>query len=435
MTPANQSQSATSHEAHPRHQSTPAGRASNTTQRRFENVRKSLATLRNTTRHVNSLPLHIIPCTSQFPPPTPSDLIRIRGRASRLAPPDIHIATVPNCGPRHLPPGPPEPDQTGPPPSALKSSGAYPCPRRKVPYLTEYVKSLDHGQPWFWIFIDSLQSRVDNVAPSLSSISQLHLSAPSLSSISQLQLQPKPQPKLKLNFISIRAQTSAQARKRKYAEPKLTLPSSPSGVFFALLLVAGYAGLTTLQLGQYVNDKVLHFTTFFLLTIVFYWILDTNRRRTLNLTLTVCTFILGVGSEFLQGFLPNGREFDFYDIVANVVGSLAGIGLCSWYHKRMLERKRRTKTYQAVPGEDEEDVELGEGHETGVVEASGARDGGAGVGAGASSGGRSLEEEVDNWDENQVDDWEEEDGDGDIGGVKSKDMDTGDIGDSKKRAD
>ncbi|KAF4775152.1 VanZ like family protein [Colletotrichum scovillei] len=208
-----------------------------------------------------------------------------------------------------------------------------------------------------------------------------------------------------------------------------------AGVFFALLLVAGYAGLTTLQLGQYVNDKVLHFTTFFLLTIVFYWILDTNRRRTLNLTLTVCTFILGVGSEFLQGFLPNGREFDFYDIVANVVGSLAGIGLCSWYHKRMLERKRRTKTYQAVPGEDEEDVELGEGHETGVVEASGARDGGAGVGVGASSGGRSLEEEVDNWDENQVDDWEEEDGDGDIGGVKSKDMDTGDIGDSKKRAD
>ncbi|KAK1541506.1 VanZ like family protein [Colletotrichum paranaense] len=287
-------------------------------------------------------------------------------------------------------------------------------------------------------YVCPLQVRQES-RPRSTMVLDLHrfLAEPSgqFSSISQLQLLPKPQPKLKLNFISFRAQTSAQARKCKYAEPKLTLPSSSSGVFFALLLVAGYAGLTTLQLGQYVNDKVLHFTTFFLLTIVFYWILDTNRRRTLNLTLTVCTFILGVGSEFLQGFLPNGREFDFYDIVANVVGSLAGIGLCSWYHKRMLERKRRTKTYQAVPGEDEEDVELGEGHETGVVEASGARDGGAGVGAGASSGGRSLEEEVDNWDENQVDDWEEEDGDGDIGGVKSKDMDTGDIGDSKKRAD
>ncbi|WQF78465.1 hypothetical protein CDEST_03479 [Colletotrichum destructivum] len=204
-----------------------------------------------------------------------------------------------------------------------------------------------------------------------------------------------------------------------------------AGVFFVILLIAGYAGLTSLQLGQYVNDKVLHFGTFFVLTTVFYWILDTNRRRTLNLTLTVCTFVLGVGSEFLQGFLPNGREFDFYDIVANIVGSLAGLGLCSWYHKRMLERKRRTKTYQAVPGEDDEDVELGEGHETGVIESSGARDGGSGVG----DGGRTLEEVVDNWDENQVDDWDEDDGDGDIGGVKGKDVETGDIGDSKKRAD
>ncbi|CAI0649402.1 unnamed protein product [Colletotrichum noveboracense] len=204
-----------------------------------------------------------------------------------------------------------------------------------------------------------------------------------------------------------------------------------AGVFFALLLVAGYAGLTSLQLGQYVNDKVLHFATFFLLTLVFYWILDTNRRRTLNLTLTVCTFVLGVGSEFLQGFLPNGREFDFYDIVANVVGSLASIGLCSWYHKRMLERKRRTKTYAPVPGEDDEDVELGEGHETGVIESSGARDGGD-VG---SSSGRTLEQEVDNWDENQVDDWDEDDADGDIGGVKGKDIDSGDIGESKKRAE
>ncbi|KAI8297244.1 hypothetical protein K4K59_003582 [Colletotrichum sp. SAR11_240] len=204
-----------------------------------------------------------------------------------------------------------------------------------------------------------------------------------------------------------------------------------AGVFFALLLVAGYAGLTSLQLGQYVNDKVLHFATFFLLTLVFYWILDTNRRRTLNLTLTVCTFVLGVGSEFLQGFLPNGREFDFYDIVANVVGSLASIGLCSWYHKRMLERKRRTKTYAPVPGEDDEDVELGEGHETGVIESSGARDGGD-VGG---SSGRTLEQEVDNWDENQVDDWDEDDADGDIGGVKGKDLDSGDIGESKKRAE
>ncbi|KAM0667924.1 hypothetical protein ACQRIT_002791 [Beauveria bassiana] len=165
-----------------------------------------------------------------------------------------------------------------------------------------------------------------------------------------------------------------------------------AGGFLLLLLLAAYAGLTKLQLGHLVNDKVLHFSTFFLLTVVFYWVVDTNRRRTINMTFIICTLILGVGSEFLQSFLPNDREFDIYDIVANLVGSLLGLGLCSWYHRRMLERRRQKKTYNAVPGEDEEDLELGEGHETGVV----------------ASAPQTLEEEVDNWDENAQDDWEED---------------------------
>ncbi|PCD41807.1 hypothetical protein AU210_004351 [Fusarium oxysporum f. sp. radicis-cucumerinum] len=138
-----------------------------------------------------------------------------------------------------------------------------------------------------------------------------------------------------------------------------------AGVFLLLLLIAAYAGLTSIQLGQYVNDKVLHFTTFFALTVVFYWVVDTNRRRVMNMTLVVCTIVLGIGSEFVQSFLDNGREFDLYDIIANVIGSLLGVGLCSWYHKRMLERKRRRR-YSAVPGEEQGDVELGEGHESGT---------------------------------------------------------------------
>ena len=151
------------------------------------------------------------------------------------------------------------------------------------------------------------------------------------------------------------------------------------------------------------NDKVLHLVTFFFLTLVFYFILDTSRRRVLNLTLVVCTVVLGVGSEVVQGFLPNGRTFDPYDILANVVGSLSATGLASWYHKRMLDRRRKTKF--SVLGQEgaEEDVELGEGsglatgdgeQETGIVRAS----------------QPSLEEEVDNWDENAADDdWNEDD--------------------------
>ncbi|KAF4493530.1 hypothetical protein FAGAP_10346 [Fusarium agapanthi] len=195
------------------------------------------------------------------------------------------------------------------------------------------------------------------------------------------------------------------------------------GVFLLLLLIAAYAGLTSIQLGQYVNDKVLHFTTFFALTVAFYWVVDTNRRRVMNMALVVCTIVLGVGSEFVQSFLDNGREFDLYDIIANVIGSLLGVGLCSWYHKRMLERKRRRR-YSAVPGEEQGDVELGEGHESGVVE--------------GNSRSQTLEEEVDNWDENENDDdWDEDETHQTSTNTKvlESNADNGDLGDTKKRMD
>jgi len=195
--------------------------------------------------------------------------------------------------------------------------------------------------------------------------------------------------------------------------------NNSTGVFLLLLLIAGYAGLSQLQLEQYVNEKVIHAITFFALTIVFYWIVDTNRRRTLNMTLIVCTLCLGVGSEFVQSILPNDGDFDLYDIVANVVGSLAGVGLCSLYHKRMLERKRNKKTYNAVPGEDEEDVELGTSPETGIT-----------VADADPLQAHSLEDEVDNWDENAADDWDDEEPPAPAGPDGSAD-----IGNSKKRAD
>lgn len=206
------------------------------------------------------------------------------------------------------------------------------------------------------------------------------------------------------------------------------LTNGSTGIFFLLCLLAGYAGLSSLQLDTIVNDKVLHLVTFFLLTVAFYWIIDTNRRRTLNLTVVVCTLCLGVGSEFLQGFLPNGRDFDPYDIVANLVGSLAALGLCSWYHLRMLERKRLRRQYNAVPGEEDGDLELGEGllpQEEGVMPGNG------------SDRGTTLEEEVDNWDENAVDAWDEDEAETDIGNTNGKAHEQPGVEavDTKKRVD
>lgn len=139
--------------------------------------------------------------------------------------------------------------------------------------------------------------------------------------------------------------------------------------------------------------------TFFFLSIAFYWIPDTSRRRALHLSLIVCTLVLGVGSEVVQGLLPNDRPFDLFDLLANVVGSLGAVGLCGWYHRRMLERRRKAR-YGSLSENSAHDVELGEGgHE------------GGGLGP-QESGTMTLEQEVDNWDENAVDNWDSDDGTG-----------------------
>lgn len=190
--------------------------------------------------------------------------------------------------------------------------------------------------------------------------------------------------------------------------------------FLIILLLASSAGLlphsalpqAPASAQPYIpkqSDKALHFITFFALTGCFYFILDTARRRLIHLTLLVCTLVLGVGSEVAQGLLPNDREFDPWDVLANVLGSLCALGLASAYHRRSMERRRRAK-YSALSGDgiDDEDVELGqtsgpgvyenevEGQETGVVSVDGGRK-------------QTVEEELDNWDENQPDDWDDDD--------------------------
>ncbi|MCJ1421249.1 hypothetical protein MMC32_007611 [Xylographa parallela] len=136
-----------------------------------------------------------------------------------------------------------------------------------------------------------------------------------------------------------------------------------AGGFAALCLLAAYAGLTSVEISL-TNDKVLHFLTFFVLTVTFYWAIEAPRRFLLKIVFVACTLILGVGSEFLQAALPNGRLPDPLDVAANLVGSMIALASCSWYHGRMLERKRRRKLegYGLLgPGEEIGDLELGEG--------------------------------------------------------------------------
>ncbi|KKZ62488.1 hypothetical protein EMCG_03101 [[Emmonsia] crescens] len=191
-----------------------------------------------------------------------------------------------------------------------------------------------------------------------------------------------------------------------------------AGAFAVLCLLSAYIGLlphsdndtpggndknkppTSTHPSLQPNDKLLHLVTFFLLSLTFYWVLDTTRRRMLHLTILICTMGLGIGSELLQALLPNGRSFDPFDVLANIVGSLSAVGMCTWYHKRMLERRRKARFGSVLDGAGE-DVELGGVH---------AENGGpGGLGpqeTGVTTVARSLEQEVDNWDENAVDSWE-----------------------------
>ena len=134
--------------------------------------------------------------------------------------------------------------------------------------------------------------------------------------------------------------------------------------FIVLSLLASYLGLSSIQIPQ-VNDKFLHLFTFFLLTLSFYWIFDSTRRRILNLTLLFVTIFLGLGSEGAQGIL-NSRPFDPLNIAANIIGSVCALGLCNIYHKRMLDRRRQAKGYGIVP-QDGGDLEMG-AQELGIVE-------------------------------------------------------------------
>lgn len=166
-----------------------------------------------------------------------------------------------------------------------------------------------------------------------------------------------------------------------------------------------------------------HFQTNTLLSqLTFYWILETSRRRLIHLTLILITGLLAIFSEILQALLPNDRDFDPFDILANVLGSGLALAACSWYHRRMLERRRRNKHYNAVPGDDEEglgggedgerDLELGEG--VGVGQQETGRIDGEDVQAGEGAK-RTVTEELDNWDENAEDEWEEADADASAG--------------------
>lgn len=71
--------------------------------------------------------------------------------------------------------------------------------------------------------------------------------------------------------------------------------------FAVLCALSAYLGFADVHFG---HDKALHLVTFFALSLVFYWAIDTSRKRSINLSIIVCMGVMGVGSEFAQNFSP-----------------------------------------------------------------------------------------------------------------------------------
>ncbi|KAJ8509069.1 hypothetical protein ONZ45_g8733 [Pleurotus djamor] len=130
------------------------------------------------------------------------------------------------------------------------------------------------------------------------------------------------------------------------------------------MIVLAFLGFTNFSHSLPLNDKLLHFMCFMLATAVFYFIIDVDeearriwfwRHAGLLFTGFICFFCGGILSEFVQSMLPY-KEFQFGDVVANILGS--SVGLYVSYHLERYYRHRReiSRLYRPLEsGSDDEE--------------------------------------------------------------------------------
>ncbi len=72
-----------------------------------------------------------------------------------------------------------------------------------------------------------------------------------------------------------------------------------------------------------IDDKILHFMSYFSLMVWFAGMYERNRQY---LMIAIILVALGIALDVMQGFVAT-RFFDVFDIVANIAGTVTGYGL------------------------------------------------------------------------------------------------------------
>ncbi|KAI8355077.1 hypothetical protein EDC96DRAFT_546188 [Choanephora cucurbitarum] len=134
---------------------------------------------------------------------------------------------------------------------------------------------------------------------------------------------------------------------------------------FFFLLFMGILGFAPVHLSEHINDKVLHFFVFFILSMLLYFLWDLSIKLNTILASSIL-IIIATGSELIQGLLPY-RTFDLYDILSNILGGLLGVSLSALSQytltqyrvkKRMSGGRKEAESQMALMDFTEDDEEF-----------------------------------------------------------------------------
>lgn len=95
-------------------------------------------------------------------------------------------------------------------------------------------------------------------------------------------------------------------------------------VWISLVTIGSLMPIDGPDIESFINyDKVVHVIFYLVMTYLLLKSISRNGSYIILIAIVICSGY-GILMEVLQGALDLGRYFDYYDIIANIIGSLIG---------------------------------------------------------------------------------------------------------------